>query len=350
VSSKIVRHKNTGNVRDVKREQLYPLEVDDPDDLANLPPGQVVSGEQLKMHPGQTLAQKARELGVTQPTLRLWSVEWRGSGYDPDYRNRRASRTDWLKNKWKDKDWTEALRQQINKQQHRHVGDLLLELGVPAGSCQVWSQKHATWEQTLWHSGVPYPPQHWRDFIAWIRHGTIDRYRELKAQHIADGMDETEAMHAAADEAVTELAHKTRQRRRIERDTLLGIGGHEELLRRYRGNARLTDAHSRRIAKRVHQVSRFAVMERALREVGYDEADIERTMGELMGAFKVSKEAGQAKWKKRREAVLRRRAEADAMHKAQEIEADVLKLLPGVRASKHVKKWVEQKYADQAKT
>jgi uncharacterized membrane protein YkvA (DUF1232 family) len=31
-------------------------------------------------------------------------------------------------------------------------------------------------------------------------------------------------MHAAADEAVTELAHKTRQRRRIERDTLLGVG------------------------------------------------------------------------------------------------------------------------------
>ena len=92
----------------------------------------------------------------------------------------------------------------------------------------------------------------------------------------------------------------------------LGVGGHEELLRRYRGNARLTDAHSRRIAKKLQQVTRWATMERALREVGYDEADIKRTMGELMGAFKVSKEAGQAKWKKTREAVLRRRAEADA--------------------------------------
>jgi hypothetical protein len=46
-------------------------------------------------------------------------------------------------------------------------------------------------------------------------------------------------------------------------------------------------------------------MERALREVGYDEDAIERTMGELMGAFKVSKEAGQAKWKKTREAAKR---------------------------------------------
>jgi hypothetical protein len=53
-------------------------------------------------------------------------------------------------------------------------------------------------------------------------------------------------------------------------------------------------------------------MKRAPREVGYYEADIERMMSELMGAFKVSKEAGQAKWKKTREGVLRRRTEADA--------------------------------------
>ena len=135
----------------------YPLEVEDPDDLANLPPDQVVTGEQLKMKPGQSLAQKARELGVTQPTLRLWHVEWRGSGYDPEYRIRRAGHSNWQKNKWKDKDWTALLRAQIAKGQHRHVGDLLLELGVTGSNAQVWSQKHAEFEQTLWHSGVPYP-------------------------------------------------------------------------------------------------------------------------------------------------------------------------------------------------
>src|SRR5215467_2196773 len=72
-----------------------------------------------------------------------------------------------------------------------------------------------------------------------------------------------------ADEAVNDLKHRTRQRRRVERDQLLGVGGHEELLRRYRGNARLTDAHSRRLGKKLLQVSRWATMERALREVGY---------------------------------------------------------------------------------
>jgi ABC-type uncharacterized transport system substrate-binding protein len=65
----------------------------------------------------------------------------------------------------------------------------------------------------------------------------------------------------------------------------------------YRGNARLTDAHSRRIAKKLLRISRWATMKRALREVGYDEMDVERVMGELMGTFKKSDEPGQAKWR-----------------------------------------------------
>jgi hypothetical protein len=132
---------------------------------------------------------------------------------------------------YKDRDWPEALRQRIAKGQHRYVGDLLLELGVIGANAQVWSQKHAEWEQALWHSGVPYPKHHWRDFIAWVRHNTIDDYRRRKAEHIAAGMDETDAMHLAADEAVNDLRQRRRQERRVERDQLLGVGGHEELLR-----------------------------------------------------------------------------------------------------------------------
>ena len=329
------------------RIQNYPLEVEDPDELASLPPDQVVTGEQLAMKQGQTLAQKARELGVTPQTLRLYHLEWRGSHYDPEYRIRRAGHNNWLKNKWRDRDWTEALRQQIAKGQHRHIGDLLLGLGITGGNAQVWSQKHAEFEQVLWHSGVPYPPQHWRDFIAWIRHGTIDDYRKRKAAHIANGIPEIEAAHRAADEAVTELANKTRQRRRVERDTLLGVGGHEELIRRYRGNARLTDAHSRRIAKKLMQVGRWSEMERALREVGYAEPDIERMMGELMGAFDRSKEEGQAQWKKTRSAVLRRRSEAEAHAKAEQVEAEAIKSFTErrKRTAPLLAEWATERYA-----
>ena len=127
-------------------------------------------------------------------------------------------------------------------------------------------------EKLLW--AEPHPKNHWPQFLGYVRHAVIGDYRKRKAEHIASGVDETEAMHLAADEAVNDLKHRTRQRRRVKRDTLLGVGGHEELLRRYRGNARLTDAHSRRLGKKLLQVSRWATMERALREVGYSEADI----------------------------------------------------------------------------
>jgi hypothetical protein len=41
-------------------------------------------------------------------------------------------------------------------------------------------------------------------------------------------------MHRAADEAVNDLKHRTRQRRRIERDVLLGVMMHEEQTKRWR--------------------------------------------------------------------------------------------------------------------
>jgi hypothetical protein len=311
--------------------QDYLSEDRDPDELrrmvaeGKLPATAIVTAEQLTMRPDQKLAEKARELGVTVVTLRLRHAEWKGSGYDPEYAIRRAGHSNWMRNKWGDRDWVAALREQIARGQHRHVGDLLMELGIPGVTCQAWSQRHASWEQALWHSGVPYPKSHWRDWVSWVRHGTTDRYRLLKTEKIASGMPEIEAMHEAADEAVNELKHATRQRRRVERDTLLGIGGHEELLRRYRGNAKLTDAHSRRIAKKLTQVARWAAMERGLREIGMDEDEIERTMGELMGAFGEGETTGQQKWATIRKAVVRRRSEADAFEQAKKVEAGAVK-------------------------
>jgi hypothetical protein len=107
------------------------------------------------MKSGETLAQKARE--VTQPTLRLWSVEWRGSGYDPEYRIRRAGHMNWLKNKYSERDWPSLVREEIAKGRARHLGDVLFAFGLTASNAQCWGQKHATFEQALFHSGVPCP-------------------------------------------------------------------------------------------------------------------------------------------------------------------------------------------------
>jgi hypothetical protein len=309
-----------------------------------LPASAIVTGEQLLMKSGQTLAEKARELRTTTLTLRMWHLEHRGSGFDPAYAIRRAGHSNWLKNRWSEKDWVALVRAEISNGRARHIGDVLLACGITATNAQVWSGRHESFEQVLWHSGVPYPAHCWREFIAWIRHPTIADYRRRLSSHIARGIPETEAMHLAADEAVNELKHKTRQRRRIERDVLLGVGGHEELLRRYRGNARLTDAHSRRIAKQLFQVSRWVTMERALREIGEDEGSIKQTMAELMRAFRKSDEAGQAKWAKIRKAVLRRRAEADAFAKAEKVEALAVKTFFGARKAKYVKEWAKGRY------
>jgi hypothetical protein len=222
----------------------------------------------------------------------------------------------------------------------------LISVGITGSRAELWSMRHAEIERTLWHSGVPYPKHLWRDWIAWLRLPTIERYRELKAAYVEEGIEEVEAMHRAADEAVNEIKDRRRQARRVEPDTLLGVGGHEELLRRYRGNARLTDALSRRLGKRRMQVSRWVTMERALREVGFAEQVVERMMGELMGAFERSKEEGQAQWKKTRQAVWRRRAEAEAYAKAEPVAAAAVKSYSErrKRTAPIVAEWTERRY------
>jgi hypothetical protein len=87
-------------------------------------------------------------------------------------------------------------------------------------------------------------------------------------------------------------------------------------------------------------------MERALREVGYSDEDTEQMMAELMGAFDRSKEEGQAQWKKTRGAVLRRRAEAEAYAKAEQVEAKAVKSYTErrKRSAPIVASWAERMY------
>jgi hypothetical protein len=308
----------------------------------------VVTADDLRMAPGQTLKEKAKQLGVSVLTLRIWTAEWKGSGWAPDYVIKRAGHNNWLRNVWKSKDWVGLVREEVARGRARHTGDILFAVGLTRANAQYWSKQHAAFERALWHSGISCPRYHWPQYLSYIRHGTLDRYREIKAALMAQGLDETTAMQQAGDQAVAELRHKTAQRRRVERDQLLGCGGHEELLRRYRGNARLTDAHSRRIAKKLLQVSRWATMERALKEAGYAKSDIERMMGELMGAFHRSKEEGQAQWKKTRTSVLRRRAEAEAHAKAEQVEAKSVKSYTQrrKRTAPIVARWVEREYSE----
>lgn len=140
-------------------------------------------------------------------------------------------------------------------------------LGLTKGSVQIWSHEHAEFEEVLW--AEPHPKKHWRRFIRWVRLGKAEDYMQRKAKYIAEGAPGAEAMHQAADQAVKDLKHDTRRPRRIDRYSLLRVGGHEELLTRRRKGIRLTDANSKRIAKKLVKVCRWKAMERGLREVGF---------------------------------------------------------------------------------
>jgi hypothetical protein len=131
-----------------KHERHWAAEQSYTDDPAKLPADHVVTAQQLQMAPGQKIQDKAKELGCSQPTLKLWHAEWKGSGYAEDYVIRRRN-ADWLRTKWRDLDWCEVLRQQIAKKQHRHVGDLLLALGITAVTAQDWSHRHVEFGDLL---------------------------------------------------------------------------------------------------------------------------------------------------------------------------------------------------------
>src|SRR5215831_12972568 len=138
----------------------------------------VITADDLRMSPGQTLKEKAKELGCTCVTLRAWHLEWRGSGFHPDYVVRRGP-SNTQPGRYKEKDWVAAVKEEIARGRARHVGDVLISVGLTGARAQRWSMRHPDFERALWHSGLAYPKHHWRDWIAWVRLPTIARYHEL---------------------------------------------------------------------------------------------------------------------------------------------------------------------------
>ena len=94
-------------------------------DTGQLPRSSVVTADDLRMKPGQTLKAKAEELGVSEITLRVWTAEWKGSGWPPDYVIKRAGHDNWLRNVWKSKDWVGLVREEVARGRARHIGDIL---------------------------------------------------------------------------------------------------------------------------------------------------------------------------------------------------------------------------------
>jgi hypothetical protein len=138
-------------------------------ETGQLPRSSVVTADDLRMAPGQTLREKAKELGCTLVTLRSWHLELRGSGWRKDYVIRRGP-SNTQPGRYKEKNWVAAVREEIARGRARHIGDVMISVGLTGARAQQWSMRHPDFERALWHSGVPYPKNFWRDWIAWLRY------------------------------------------------------------------------------------------------------------------------------------------------------------------------------------
>jgi hypothetical protein len=101
-----------------KREKFLDDDTDSDElrrlvESGQLPRSSVVTADDLHMKPGQTLNARAKELGVSALTLRVWTAEWKGSGWAPDYVIKRAGHNNWLRNVWKSKDWPGLVREEV---------------------------------------------------------------------------------------------------------------------------------------------------------------------------------------------------------------------------------------------
>jgi len=85
-----------------------------------LPRSSVVTADDLQMKPGETLKEKAKQLSVSVITLRVWTAEWKGSGWAPDYLIKRAGHNNWMRNVWKSKDWVRLVREEVARGRAPH--------------------------------------------------------------------------------------------------------------------------------------------------------------------------------------------------------------------------------------
>src|SRR5215813_5471407 len=97
-------------------------------ETGQLPRSSVVTADDLRMAPGQTLKEKAKQLRCTCLTLRGWYLEWRGSGYDPHYVIRRGP-SNTQPGRYKEKDWVAAVEEEIARGRARHIGDVDIDAG-----------------------------------------------------------------------------------------------------------------------------------------------------------------------------------------------------------------------------
>jgi hypothetical protein len=217
---------------------------------------------QNKWRPDFDLSDPAgwKDAGVHHNTWRTW-------------RKRHGIRAVYLY--WEDRDWLSEARALVARGRIRHVGDLALQLGVPFDTLKTWAKRYRH-KQGLYEliGELPRPSWYYSGYAVHIRRATIQAFNAARQRLIADGMDELEATHKAADHAVAKFRAIARERRKKKREARYGPDP-----ARF-DNTRLTKRDCERIAAKLRaELGRLRIERFMQEEEGYSSRQIARILG-----------------------------------------------------------------------
>jgi hypothetical protein len=234
-----------------------------------------------------------KTVGVSSKT---WSEWRRGCGVPRAYLE------------WEDRDWFSEAQELVEQGRVRHLGDLCLQLGVPHETVKTWAKRYRH-QCGLYEliGELPRPGGYYSSYAVHVTRPVIRMFNASRRRLIADGVDELEATHEAADVAVAKFRTIARARRKVRREAKYGPDTNIP--------HRLTKAEAKRIAWELRAELGRLRIERIFEEQGYTPDEIAELMPKPRAKKETTAERAKRKgWSAGREATVVR-----AEHAALEI-------------------------------
>jgi hypothetical protein len=175
---------------------------------------------------------------------------------------------------------------------------LSLQLGVPHETLKTWAKRYRH-QCGLYDliGELPRPGGYYSGYAIHITRPVIRMFNVFRRKLIADGMDELEATHQAADDAVAKFRAMARARRKVRREAKYGPDA--------KVPHRLTKAEAKRIALSLRAELGRLRIERFFEEQGYTPDEIAELMPKPRAKKETTAERAKRKgWSAEREATV----------------------------------------------
>jgi hypothetical protein len=150
-----------------------------------------------------------------------------------------------------------------------------LQLGVPHETLKTWAKRYRH-ECDLYEliGELPRPNWYYAGYAVHITRPTIRMFNAVRHRLIASGMDEMEATHKAADDAVAKCRAIAQARRKVKREAKYGPDVD-------RFPCRITKRDAERIARTVRAEWGRLRIEKLLKEQGYSRKEIAEMLPDI---------------------------------------------------------------------